>query len=220
MELSASYRLAEDEASLLSNSAEERSNFTYTDRNISDYQLEKLQFIAYSRLHVGAVRDADCALHIYNELRTKYGNGDTAGAVLNVMLKVSGVDCRSISDSPSDIDGHSDEEFHWRKTLIQYSDKAVKKRKVEKFINYLYRAYNINTSKERYRSCDSPITLFQDMIDDEILQMNNREDIETVGKFFNFCKQHYILDRDRVHLGYFWWPWVIEVPMELIAGLY
>lgn len=187
--LSVSYRLADDRATLLVNSSEERSTFTYTDCNISDYQLEKLKFIAYSRLPVGDVRDADCATYIYNKLKMKYEDSATAASVLNVMLKVSGVaELDSLSTSLSEIDDLPDGEFHWRKKLIQFSDKAVKQKKVSKLTDYLYDTYSIGKSKKHFTSLDTPMSLFQHMMDERILQMERKKDLETVGKFFNFCK--------------------------------
>lgn len=189
---SVSYQSANDKTILLSSSNEERSTFTHADCHISDYQLEKLKFIAYSRLPVGAVRDADCVLDIYKELKAKYEKSAIAVSVLNVMLKVCGVDnhFESKSTSLSDIDDLPDGEFKWRKKIILYSDRAVKQKRVSKLIDYLYSTYSISKSKEHFTSSDSPMMLFQHMTDMDILQTEREKDMNQVGKFFKFCKEH------------------------------
>lgn len=178
----------DDTAFLLTNSCDERYKLTYADCNISDYQLEKLRFIAYSRLQVASVRDADCG-QIYNDLKIKYGhNSAMAALVLNMMLGVAGVEGMQSTASLSGIDDFPDNGFEWRWKLIRYSDKAVKQRRVPEFINYLYRVFSIRYRKAQYVSADSPIQLLVYMIDEQILEVGNEIDLQRVGKFFNLCK--------------------------------
>lgn len=167
-------------------SSEERKNFTHVDCTIDPYQFDKLKLISCSILCVGEVRDAESVTSIYELLKICYaGDFKKAAAVLNILLEVAGVDVlESSSKSPIETDVSSNEVFQRRVRLIQFSDRAVKEKRVSKLFDHLYETFKIRKNREFFTS---PVILFQNMFDEGIFKHDD-QDLKKIEKFFNFCK--------------------------------
>ena len=205
--LSASYHRATDEetgetrdtAALLARTRDSsirgRVTATSADININAYQLSKLKFVARSLFpkHEAAIDKADDTASVYAQLKLKYGgDSEKADSVLKVILCASGVNTSHSESgtllSLSEIDDDCDEVFQWRTSLIECSDKAVKRRSVPQLVDHVYDVYSIDKTKEHFSSMESPLPLFDHMIEQKILQRGREEDLKKIEKFFHFCK--------------------------------
>lgn len=164
-----------------------RKLLAYADLHTEAYQLQKLKFIAYARLSVGSVKDAESASDLYNSLVQRYcGDEEAATADLNAILKVAGLDLPDYLTmrASSLISGsYDDDEFIWRRNLIKYSDRAVKQKNVSrKFMSYLHDTYGVEETNEDF---SYPIEVFEHLIERRLMK---KGDLRNVEKFFSIRK--------------------------------
>lgn len=91
MEFSVQYGPLRDREIELTKSGKQRSDFTQADCVITQYQLEKLKFLASSLILKGEARDAEGVISIYQRIKMspKYRMDNGAAAeVLNCMLDI------------------------------------------------------------------------------------------------------------------------------------
>ena len=151
------------------------------DHAITPYQLEKLRLLACSILSVtsvDSVPDSGKASGIYNLLTAHYGGDIEASAsALHAMLKSCGLEpelLKQLSSESNELS--SDRQFEWRRSLIEYSDRAERQGDVDVVVNHLY----LQTPKIRIdrESVTSLIVLFNHMIEINELGFDKEEVIK------------------------------------------
>lgn len=173
------------ESGELSNSPDPRKSLAHVDCRISPYQLEKLRLLALSVVEqgrYGEVRKADSVTMLYEIFEGHFaGNEKAAASHVCTMLEAVGVNSKHYKRLSRSAESESsnlltNEEYQWRRSLIAYSDRAERHKKVPVVIDHLYQTHSIELRREDVTSL---IALFDHMIEHREIRPGGEEQLET-----------------------------------------